>query len=569
MRIHEALVRGLEDLGTEVVFGGAGESVAGLMMALKHSDRIRTVVARHEQAAAFMACGYAMFSGRLGVCFASAGPGAFNLFSGLATALAGSYPVLAVSGYADRRFEGWGTRNETSGLNGTPDSRAMFAATTKASFFLDRADDVFDVLEEAARVAFSGRPGPVHIQVPEDLDRRDVRVAGVRPVRCEAAPVPPDPAEVEGMAAALADVLVRRRRAVVLAGFGAVRSGAGAELRRLVERFGLPLLTTVDGKGVLSERHPLSAGVFADSGHPSAWRAFREADAVLCVGTSLGRHTTFDHRADLFDGKLLLQVDISETAFHKAYKPDRTLLSDARPAIAALADALEERLAGTPPAVEGPVRSADDGPVVHVTDKIHPAELALAIGRMLPPRAVLLTDSGAHSPWLSHYVRLEEGQLFRTPDAFDAMSAHVNAAVGVKLAHPDRTVVVGCGDACYAMGGFELMTAVEHEIPVVWVVFNDHEFKLVRLVQLLEHQETALTDFQNPDFAAYAHACGAEGHTAETLEEFESAFRTALDSGRPTLIDAHVARGVSPHYSSSPEGLIAGLAETFESRRRP
>ncbi|GAA0966533.1 thiamine pyrophosphate-binding protein [Actinocorallia libanotica] len=565
MRIYEAVVRVLEDVGVEAAFGGAGEGITGLMMALKRSERIRTVITRNEQAASFMACGYAMYSGKPGFCFASAGPGAFNLFSGLATALAGCYPVLAVSGYADRRFRGWGALNETSGLSGTPDSRTMFAATTKASFVIDDPGEVFDVLEEAVNLAFAGRPGPVHVHVPRDLDDRSVKVRGIRPVRLAVAPVLPDPARVEEIAEVLAQAVAGRRRVVVLAGFGAVLSGAGPEIERLIERFGFPLLTTLDGKGVVSERHPLAAGVFADSGHASAWREFREADVVLCVGNSLGQHATFDYREDLFDGKVLVHVNISEAEFHKAYKPDYTLLSDARPAVAAIAGALERRAGGAPPA-EARVRGREVRPIVHLTGKIHPGELAREIGGMLPPRAVLLADSGAHASWLGYHVELRDGQRFRKHDAFGAMAAHVNGAIGVKLAHPDRTVVVGCGDGCYTMGGFELMTAVEHEIPVIWVVFNDHEYKLVKLAQLFEHQETAFVDFQNPDFAAYARACGAEAHTAETIEDFRSAFRTALDSGRPTLIDAHVSRCPAPHYSPSPKGLIAGLTETFESR---
>src|SRR3954470_17968891 len=137
MNIYEAIVKGLEDAGVGTAFGGAGESDAGLMLALKHSDRIRPVITRHEQAASFMACGYAMYTDRLGVCFATAGPGAFNLFSGLAVAMSDSYPVLAISGYASLEWRGRGSLNETSGLNRTPDSQAMFSATTKKSFLLE------------------------------------------------------------------------------------------------------------------------------------------------------------------------------------------------------------------------------------------------------------------------------------------------------------------------------------------------------------------------------------------------------------------------------------------------
>jgi acetolactate synthase I/II/III large subunit len=567
MRVYEAIVNGLEDIGVEAAFGGAGENAAGLMLALKHSRRIRPIITRHEQAASFMACGYAMYTNRLGFCFATAGPGAFNLFSGLAVAMSDSYPVLAVSGYASRKWQGWGSLNETSGMNRTPDSRAMFAATTKRSFLLTDAADTCDVLEEAVNIAFEGRPGPVHIHVPEDLTERGVEVGNARSIRLDVAPVLPDPARVEQIASVLADAIAKRRRIVALVGFGAVRSGAGPQIRRLIERFQIPLLTTLDGKGIVSERHPLSVGVFADSGHASAWRAFREADVVLCVGNSLNQHATFNYREDLFGGKLLIHVNISEGEFRKAYKPDYALLSDARPAVAALVDALEKKV-GEIPAAEVCGREYEARHITHMGGKIHPGQLAQAIGRMLPERGVVLADAGAHLAWLGYYVELEEGQNFRKAGSFGPMAGHVNGAIGLKIAHPERAVVVGCGDGCYSLSGFELMTAVEHEIPVIWVIFDDREFKLIKLFQIATYGEAGLVEFRNPDFAAYARACGADGYRVETLGEFEDAFGNALASGRPTVIDAHITRWAVPHYSPSPEGVIAGLVEAVEARFR-
>jgi acetolactate synthase-1/2/3 large subunit len=335
----------------------------------------------------------------------------------------------------------------------------------------------------------------------------------------------------------------------------------------LIERFQIPLLTTLDGKGIVSEGHPLSVGIFADSGHSSAWKAFREAEVVLCIGNSLNQHATFNYRKELFDDKLLIDVNISEIEFDKAYKPDYPLVSDARLAVAALVDALEKKV-GKVPAVEVDGRDYEARHIIHLTGSIHPGELAQAIGRMLPPQGVLLADAGAHVAWLGYYVELEEGQNFRKAGSFGPMAGHVNGAIGVKVAHPERTVVVGCGDGCYSLSGFELMTAVEHEIPVIWVIFDDEEFKLIKMYQLATYGETGLVEFQNPDFASYARACGADGYRVETLEEFEEAFRAALTSGRPTVIDAKITRWAIPHYSPSPDGVIAGLVETVEARFR-
>lgn len=567
MRVYEAIVRGLESVGVEAAFGGAGENAAGLMLALKHSSSIRPIITRHEQAAAFMACGYAMYTGKLGFCFATAGPGAFNLFSGLAVAMSDSYPVLAISGYSPLEWQGRGSLNETSGLNNTPDSQAMFAATTKKSFLLTEISRTCEVLEEAVNTAFEGRPGPVHIHVPETLTHRGMSVDNYRDIRLEVAPVPPDPGQVETIASALAAALDRGDSIVALVGFGAVRSGAGPAIKRFIERFQIPLLTTLDGKGIVAESHPLSVGVFCDSGHTSAWKAFLNAKVVLAIGNAFNQHAVFNYREDLFDGKKLIHVNISEREIDKVYKCDHSLVSDARPAVAAIHEALDGRVGQIAPVrVDG--RDYERRHIPRLPGTLHPGQLAQKIGQLLPPGGILLADAGAHLAWLGYYVELEEGQNFRKAGEFGPMAGHVNGAIGVKVAHPERTVVVGCGDGCYNLSGFELMTAVEHDIPVIWVIFNDNEFKLIKLYQLATYFEPALVEFRNPDYVAYARACGADGYRAETLAEFEDAFLAALASGRPTLIDARITRWAVPHYSPSPHGVAAGLTEMIEERFR-
>jgi acetolactate synthase I/II/III large subunit len=565
MRVYDAIFRGLESIGVDAAFGGAGENAAGAMIALKHSTKIRPIVTRHEQAAAFAACGYAMFTNKLGVCWATAGPGAFNLFSGLAVAMSDSYPMLAITGYASLDWSGKGSLNETSGLNRTPDSRKMFKATTKGSWLLTDINKTMDVVEKAVNLAFEGRPGPVHIHVPENLMHHGVEVTNYRDLRLKVRRVLPDRARVAEIADYLADAFAGNKKVVVLAGFGAIRSGAEAEVRRLIERFQLPLLTTLDGKGVVEENHPLAVGVFCDSGHASAWKAFLEADVVIAVGNSLNQHATFGYRADLFDKRTLIHINISKAEIDKAYKADFALVSDAKPALRALIEALETRV-GPRPVAEVDGRDYEKELLRERPGGIHPGQLAQTIGRLLPPRGIVLADAGAHLAWLGYFVELEQGQNFRKPGTFGPMAGHVNGAIGLKLAHPDRAVVVGCGDGCYSLSGFELMTAVEHNLPIVWIIFNDGEFKLIKLFQLQAFQETGLVEFQNPDFAAYARACRADGYTVETIEDFEKAYTAALASGRPSIIDARITRLALPHYSPSPNGTIAGVLEMMEAR---
>lgn len=565
MLVYEAIVKGLESLGVGAAFGGAGENNASLLLALKHSTKIKPVIVRHEQAASFMASGYAMFSHKLGVCFATAGPGAFNLFSGLAVAMSDSYPVLAISGFASRAWRGKGALNETSGLSRTPDSQAMFAATTKRSYLLEDPASTIDVLEEAVNLAFDGRPGPVHIHVPEDLTHPRSKVENYRDPHLEVQPVLPDPNEVAAAAGALAEALQARKGVIALIGFGAVQSGAGLALQSLIERFQIPFATTLDAKGIMPETHPLATGVFADSGHPTARKAFQRADVVLAVGNSFAQHATFNFHPDLFKNKTLIHVNIDPKEIAKVYKADYAVVADAKLGIAALVDELSRSVG---PVSEAGVDHHDYAldAIEHFGGGVHPGQLAQSVSKLLPENGIVLADAGAHLAWLSYYLELSEGQHYRKPGSFGPMACNVNGALGVKCAHPDRHVVVGCGDGCYLLSGFELLTAVQYDIPVTWIIFNDGEFKLIKLYQMETYGDSGLVEFRNPDYVSYAKACGAQGYRVENLAEFETAFRAALASGKPTLIDAAITRLALPHYSPSPKGLLWGVVEAIENK---
>jgi acetolactate synthase-1/2/3 large subunit len=555
MRVYEAIVKALEGLGVEAAFGGPGENDATLLLALKHSTKIKSVIVRNEQAASFMACGYAMFTRRLGVCFATAGPGAFNLFSGLAVALTDSHPVLAISGFSSLEWKGKGALNETSGLFRTPDSQKMFEATTKRTYFLNDAGQTCDMLEDAVNTALAGRPGPVHIHVPENLTHPGVEVDDYHDIRLNIQPVLPDAAAIAAAAAALADAIKQKKPIVALIGFGAVASGAGPELQALVERFQIPFITTLDGKGIIRENHPLCLGITSDAGNPGAREAFNRAQVVLAVGNSFAQHATYGFYPTLLKGKTLIHVNIDRDEINKVYPAQYAIVSDAKPAIAALCDALGRSGVTALPAAALRLEHAAE-PIAHVLPLVHPGQMVQSLSKLLPDNSIVLADAGTHAAWLAYYLELSRGQNFRKPGSFGPMACAVNGGIGAKCAEPQRTVVVGCGDGCYLMAGFELVTAVQYNIPVIWIIFNDGEFKLIKLFQLTSFHESGLVDFQNPDYAAYARACGALGYRVESLTEFENAFQEALASGRPTVIDAAINRLALPHYSPTPHGLF-------------
>jgi acetolactate synthase-1/2/3 large subunit len=547
MNINEYIVKTLEEIGVDHVFGGSGQVNASLMIALKNSKKIKTLIVKNEQAASFAACGYAMFSPKnLGVCFATGGPGAFNVMTGLAVALSDSLPVLAITGYEAADVIGKGSLAETSGLFRTPDSQAMFAATTKKTHMISDPGQTCDVLEDAIKTAFEGRPGPVHIHIPIDLTTSEV--PNVRKANISIKSVLPDGSQIEAAAAAIADAIKNKQDIIALIGYGAVRSRCEKEILDLIETFQIPFATTMDGKGILPESHPLSLGVLGNSGDPGAKAYFDRADVLFAVGNSFAQNATFRFSNELYRGKKIIHINIDNSEIGKVFAADYPVLSDAKPAVKALLNALSQNVKTH---VAKKVIEKDkwhDRPIDYSGSKIHPGEMVKIMSDHLPPNSIVLGDAGAHMLWLNCYLNLTRNQRYQNPGNFGPMASHVNGAIGVKCANPEKTVISACGDGGYLMGGFELLTAVQYNIPVIWVIFNNGEFNIIKNFLLMIFGEAPMMTFQNPDFVLYAKACGAKGFRVEKLEDFSGVLKKALSLNEPVLIDAVVEENVQPPF---------------------
>lgn len=545
MDICESIIRNLENIGVEYAFGGSGAGVADFVLALKKSKSIRGIMARHEQGASFMACGYAMFSDKLGVCFATPGPGAFNMISGICVAYSDSIPLLAITGYETSEGVGKGGLGETTGLNRTPDSRMVFSAMTKKSFIIRKASDTCDILEEALNLAFEGRPGPVHIHIPFDIGHDEV--PNYRDVELNVTQMLPLGKQVKQFADVLEKAIASDQNIVALLGYGCVRSHAADDILAFLEKLRIPFMTTMDAKGILPEDHELSLGMTGAAGDPGAKQAFLEADVVLAIGNSFSKWQTWRWAQDAYENKLLLQINIDKVAINRVYPADLAMLSDAKPAIRALAEELDGR--GVVARAETPIKDKHaDQPIDYRGELIHPGALCRELSKRLPPQSIVLGDAGAHMLWLASQMQLCQGQIYQNPGIFGPMGSHVNASIGIQCANPDRCVIVGCGDGDYQMGGFEFVTAVEHGIPVVWIIFNNGEYNIIKMMQLKNYNDEAFNDFLNPDFAAYARACGGLGFRVEKLEEFGGAFDEALAAKKPAIIDVVVDPAVYPPF---------------------
>lgn len=550
MNVGDLIVDYIETIGVDTVFGGSGQSNSAILFALSKSKNIKTVIPRHEQAASFMACGYAMYSDKLGVCFSTAGPGAVNLLSGMAVAYSDSLPVLSMPAYTPKAMRGKGDLGDTSGKNRTPDGQALFSAVTKESFILEEPSQACDILEEAINLAFEGRPGPVNINI--DYSIFDEEVPNYRPFSFHQKPVLPRQRDLEKVAATLAEALKTGKKVMTIVGYGCIRSHAETEVLALIEAFNLPFCSTMDGKGALPETHPLCLGTFGTSGDPGVKHFFKEADVVIAIGNSFAKWNTWRFKESLFHNKTLIHINIDPHEINKVYKADYKIVADAKPAISALHKKMIE-LGVQQQQVEIRKNRFLDQELVQTGAKIHPAMLVREISRLSPEKSIILGDAGGHMLWLHAYLTLDKGKNYQNPGSFGPMAANVNAALGVKYANPDRPVIVACGDGDYQMAGFELMTAVENKMPVVWIIFNNSEFNIIKYFQLKSKKSEVFNSFLNPDFVKYAEACGAKGFHVTKIEDFEVAFTEAMKLGKPAVIDVIVDPDIYPPFEGFDE----------------
>ncbi|MDD3415557.1 MAG: thiamine pyrophosphate-binding protein [Lachnospiraceae bacterium] len=552
MDVNQAIVKILEETKKmDYIFGSTGQVNASMLLALRDSNAIKTVIVRNEQAASFMACGYSMFSKKLGVCFATGGPGAFNLFSGLAVAYYDSLPVLAITGYTSANQRGKGALNESSGINRTPDSHKMFSATTKKSYIVEDASQICDIMEDALNTAFDGRPGPVHIHVPKDITTADV--SNFREVKITTKIDVPKKESCDAFGSRLASALENKEKILLLIGYGCVRSEAYHELMTFVDQYHIPFITTMDAKGYLSEAHPLSLGIVGTTGDPLAVDNFKKADVVLAIGNSFAENATYGFQDDLFDNKTLMHINIDKNEINKVYLADYSMVADAKFGLEGILGTLKNRIDSdsvcTPEL--GNEKKWIDRSIEHTGTKIHPAELCKAISDVAPENAIIMGDAGAHMLWLSEYMKLESNQRYQNPGSFGPMASHTNGAIGVKCAHPDKTVISACGDGCYMMAGFELLTAIQNNIPVVWIIFNNGEFNIIKKFLLNMFQDYAYMDFINPDYCKFAEACGTIGFRIEKEEDLRPIIAKAIKLNKPVLIDVLVENGIFPHLNKN------------------
>jgi acetolactate synthase-1/2/3 large subunit len=524
----DLLVRRLVEHGVRHVFGYPGGQLTPVYDALYREPRLRHYLARHEQAACFMADGFARATGRPGVCLAVCGPGFYNAATPLASAHTDSTPVLLVSGQV--ASAGKGLR---SGSYHENEQIAAARHFTRAQVRVEAPEGVVPALDAAWHALTSDRPGPVLFEAPVNVLRGEVTPVAWPPLPAPSAPRAPAPAEVE----ALARLLSGWKRPLILAGGGVVSAGAEAELARLAERLGAPVLHTAMGKCALPSCHPLAAGLpwtraTADLSNMGSFFSplLAAADGLLAVGCRFTQLATGSWL--LKPPPALAQIDVDPKEIGRHYPVTLGMNADAGAALRGLLAALPE---GNRAAWAGRAKpQAADGEAWRLPG----IELLGALRRRLPADGIISADVTRLAYILMAEFPLDHPRTFLHPAGAVAMGFGIPAALGAKAAFPERAVVAVVGDGGFMMSGMELATAVQERLPVVVVLVNDNSLTLIRATQHSRYADRFIAvDLRNPDFGLFARAFGVAYHHAADDADFERALGDALGRDGPTVIE--------------------------------
>lgn len=531
----QAVVAALASEGVEAVFGIPGTYNLAIYDALHEAPSIRHVLACHEGGAAIMADGYARAGGRPGVCLTIAGPGATNALTGLVTAHAESSPVLMVTTEIDKELIGL-DRGVSHEIKQQLDIfRAALVSATRA----DTVDAIPSAIHEAMATMRAGRPRPTYVEIPWDvLGRRALVDSHARlPVEKPAG----DPAAIE----AAARLLERASRPLIFSGTGTLRAGASAELCRVAEALQCPVITTAGGKGILPEDHPLALGAGVGR-NPVLTAALADADVVLAVGTSFDAWSMQGWTLKVSEN--LIRIDIASDQLQKNYPAAIAIQADAKPALAGLAEALSRsgsrrrsHAAELKAAADRARREAeargDAGP--HVVRQLRSA---------LPRDAIITVDLTMALQWMAWNFEVYSPNGFLVPWNSATLGFALPAALGAQVAWPNRAVVALVGDGGFLFTGQELLTAAQHDLPVVTIVFNNRAHGSIKKQQDSGYGGRHLgVDLSGPDFMALARAFGVRGERVTSLDTLGDHVRRALEANAPTLLEVPVSLQAMNH----------------------
>ncbi|MGV8849927.1 MAG: acetolactate synthase large subunit [Propionibacteriaceae bacterium] len=531
----QALVASLEAVGVEVIFGIPGGAILPAYDPLFDS-KVRHILVRHEQGAAHAAEGYAMATGKVGVCMATSGPGATNLVTGLADAYMDSVPIVAITGQVNSAFIGTDAFQEA-------DIRGITFPITKHNFLVTKAEDIASAIAAAFEIAGTGRPGPVLVDISKDALQKktefswtgEVDLPGYRPT------IRPHVRQVQQAAKMIAEA----QRPVFVIGGGVSKAGASAELAEVVAKTGIPVVTTLMARGVFPDSDPLNMGMPGMHGAVAAVGALQRCDLFIAIGMRFDDRVTGQLDSFAPDAKVI-HCDIDPAEIGKNREADLPIVGDARLMLIELGKLVDSStMQDLTPWVSYlknlqaryPTDAGDPS-----DDYLLPQEVIKRIGELSGPDTIFATGVGQHQMWAAHFLPHEQPHKWLTSGGAGTMGYCVPAAMGAKVGRPDMVVWGIDGDGCFQMTNQELVTCALNNIPIKIAIINNGVLGMVRQWQTLfyegRYSNTDLDTARLPDFVKLAEAMGCVGLRAQTPAEVDMVINQALEiNDRPVVVE--------------------------------
>ncbi|MEE2996081.1 MAG: acetolactate synthase large subunit [Pseudomonadota bacterium] len=535
MKASDLFVKCLEEEGVERIFGVPGEENADVMISLNDS-KIDFVLCRHEQAAAFAADAYGRLTGKAGVCLATLGPGATNLVTGLADANMDRAPVVAIIGQGS-------TKRLHKESHQNMDSVAMMRPISKWSQSILSADNITEVVRKAFKVAVAEKPGVTVIELPEDLAKLDVQDKPLAPVKVRR------PAADHKAIAQAVELIGQASNPIILAGNGAIRKRAAAQLSRLAQKTGIGVVNTFMGKGAVSmhDEHCLYTMGLGSGDYNNL--AFDDADLVISCGYDLVEYSPSAWNRKNQETKKIIHIDFWEAEVDKDYQPDVEVVGDLADALWQLNEAINQKFEGKLPLFDVKKRldlreqlTADFAAEKDDTAiPVKPQKILWDVRQVLGDEDILLSDVGAHKMWISRYFQCVEPNTCLISNGFCTMGFAMPGSIGAKIAFPERRVLSISGDAGFMMNVQDLETAVRRKLNIVAMVWEDGEYGLIKWKQQNgfdgKHSDLAFT---NPDFEALASSFGMWGKKVSSTDQIIPLLEEAFSQEGPALISVPV-----------------------------
>ncbi|KPN91337.1 acetolactate synthase large subunit [Pseudomonas nunensis] len=526
MKAAELVVRCLENEGVEYVFGIPGEENLDLLDSLSRSP-IKLILTRHEQPAGFMAATYGRLTGKTGVCLSTLGPGATNLVTAGAYAYLGGMPMLMITGQKP-------IKKSKQGRFQILDVCGMMAPLTKYTHQLASADNIPSRIREAIRLAEEEKPGSVHLELPEDIAAEDTDSTPIAP-SLSRRPV----AEAKSIRAAVAKLQAARSPVLVI-GAGANRKSTARVLLQLIEKTGIPFVTTQLGKGVVDERHPRFLGNAALSANDFVHRALEAADLIVNIGHDVIEKPPFFM---VRGGSEVIHVSFRSAEVDPVYFPQIEVVGDIANAIWEINDALVaqptwdfKRLLA--------IREANEAHVAEgATDDrfpVYPQRLVADLRQVMPANGIVALDNGIYKIWFARNYKAYMPNTVLLDNALATMGAGLPSAMAARLVYPQIPIVAVCGDGGFMMNSQELETAVRLKMNLVVIILRDDAYGMIRWKQAQMGFEDFGLDYGNPDFVLYAQSYGAFGHRVNSAAAFAPLVQHCLETPGVHVIDCPV-----------------------------